>query len=335
MRLYVYSGTISLDALAPVERAEPAPGPYDIMLRMRALSLNYRDLAIARGHYHASVEPPLVPISDGAGEVVAVGSRVTRFRTGELACPLYLPDWIDGPATPEKLRRRLGGPNDGVMAELVCIDEQAAVRVPEHLEAAEAACLPVTAVTAWHSLFEHGTVRPGEIVVVLGTGGVSIAAIQFARAAGAEVIAVTRREEWALRLRSMGATHVVVDDSSAWPARVMALTGGFGVDAVVDVVGSGSIARSIAAVRMGGIVHAIGYAAGEQVQFDMFDAIRHGVTLRVGTAGHRKDFEALARAMTQHRLRPPIDRRFPIEAFRDAFDYLERGGHFGKVTLTL
>src|SRR5581483_9628746 len=200
MKAYVYSGKISLDTLAPVTREEPAPGPHEIVLRMRALSLNYRDLAIARGHYHASVEPPLVPIADGAGEVVAVGSHVARFRVGELACPLYLPDWIDGPPTPEKLRRRLGGPNDGVMAEFVCIDEQAAVRAPEHLDAPEAACLPIAAVTAWHSLFNHGVVRPGETVVVLGTGGVSIAAIQFAHAAGAQVIAVTRREEWAERL---------------------------------------------------------------------------------------------------------------------------------------
>lgn len=333
MKAYVYTDKISLGALTPQERADPAPGPRDVILRMRALSLNYRDLAIARGHYHAAVEPPLVPISDGAGEVVAVGREVTRFRKGDLACPIYLPDWIDGPPTPEKLRRRLGGPTDGLMAELVCVHEQAAVRAPSHLDPEEAATLPVAAVTPWHCLFELGQVRPGETVVVLGTGGVSLSALQFARLAGSRPIVVTRRAEHAAALRALGAHAVVVDRSNGWPTQVMELTDGAGADVVIDVVGADSVGRSIAATRHGGVVHVVGYAAGEDARFDIFEAIRHAVTVRIATAGSRHDFEALTRALEQHRLRPPVDRVFAVADFPSAFEQLQRGGQFGKIVL--
>ncbi len=334
MKAYVYTNRISLDSLLPEERADPVPGPHDVVLRMMALSLNYRDLAIARGHYHAAVEPPLIPISDGAGEVIAIGANVTRFRLGDLACPIYLPDWIDGPPSPEKLRRRLGGPNDGVMAELVCVHEEEAVRAPSHLDPVEAASLPVAAVTAWHCLFEHGQVRPGDVVVTIGTGGVSLVALQFSRAAGALPIAVTRRDENEAPLHSLGAHSVIVDKSNTWPEQVMKLTNGIGADVVLDVVGSDSVGRSITAIRHGGVVHIVGYAAGEEARFDIFEAIRHAVTIRVATAGNRHDFEALARVMEHYQIRPPIDRAFPVRNFRDAFGHLERGGHFGKVALT-
>lgn len=334
MKAYVYVDRISLDALTVQECPDPQPGPHDVVLRMRALSLNYRDLAIASGHYHINSSPPLIPISDGAGEVVAIGTKVTRFRQGDLVCPLYLPGWIDGPPSPEKLARRLGGPDDGVMAEFVCVHERSAVRAPSHLEPEEAAVLPVAAVTAWRCLFELGQVRPGETVVTLGTGGVSLAALQFARAAGARVIAVTRREAHAPRLRSLGASEVIIDHSGSWPARAMELTGGMGADVIVDVAGADSLGRSVAATRHGGTVHLVGYAAGEDARFDIFEAIRHAVTIRVATAGSRRDFEALARAMEQHRLRPPIDGVFPVAEYSAAFEHLQRGGHFGKVALT-
>ena len=334
MKAYVYTDRIALDALLPEDRADPVLGPHDIALRMRALSLNYRDLAIACGQYHAAMMPPLIPISDGAGEVIAIGTNVTRFRPGDLVCPIYLPDWIDGPPTPEKLRRRLGGPNDGVMAELVRVHEEAAIHAPSHLDPFEAASLPVAAVTAWHCLFELGHVRPGEVVVTIGTGGVSLAALQFAHAAGARPIAITRREEHAAHLRSLGAHAVIVDCSDTWPPRVMELTNGIGADVVLDVVGSASVGRSIEATRHGGLVHLVGYAAGKEARFDIFEAIRHAVTIRTATAGSRQDFEKLVCVMEQHKIFPPIDRTFPISKFRDAFDYLQHGGHFGKVALT-
>jgi NADPH:quinone reductase-like Zn-dependent oxidoreductase len=335
MKAYAYTEQIGVDHLRLVERPDPVPGAHQVVLRMRAAALNYRDLAIARGGYHIAVEPPLIPVSDGAGEVIRMGSNVTRFRLGDLACPVYLPNWIDGPVNPRAVKRRLGGPNDGVLAELVCLNEEDVVRAPSHLDATEAATLPVAAVTAWHSLYQLGSLRPGETLVVLGTGGVSTAALQLARAGGARVIAVTRREKHAARLRQFGASDVVVSSATTeWPASVVELTQRRGADVVLDVVGGSSLADSIAATRQGGLVHLVGYAADTAATFDIFDAIRHGVTIRIASAGSRESFEALVRVMEQQLIKPAVDRIFPVAQFRDAFTYLSEGGHFGKVVLS-
>lgn len=335
MKAFAYVNRISLDDLRPIEIPDPKPGPYDVVLRMRAVALNYRDLAIARGHYHIDVDPPLIPISDGAGEVIEVGNKVTRLRVGELACPTYLPTWIDGPFRSGIARRRLGGPNDGVLSELFCTNEEGVVSAPDHLEPAEAATLPVTAVTAWHSLFQLGSLCPGQTVAVLGSGGVSTAAIQIAKAGGARVIAVTRSESKAKQLREIGADEVVTSgDSDKWPYQVTEITGGYGADVVVDVVGAESLSRSILALRVGGCVHLVGYASGTSASFDTFDAIRHGATIHVATAGNRTDFEALVRVFEQHQLKPAVHKKFPVSKFRDAFEELATGGTFGKVVLT-
>lgn len=335
MKAYTYVDRISLDDLRPVEVPDPTPGPHEVVLRMRAAALNYRDLAISSGHYHINAYPPLIPISDGAGEVVAVGDRVTRLRVGELACPTYLPDWIDGFCNPAVLRRRLGGPNDGVLSEFFCANEDEVVRAPAHLEPAEAATLPVTAVTAWHSLYRLGNLLPGQTVAVLGSGGVSTTAMQIARAGGARVIAVTRGESKVKQLRDVGAHEVVTSGGSdEWPHQVTEVTGGQGADVVVDVVGAGSLSRSILALRMRGCVHLVGYAAGTSASFDIFDAIRHGVTIQVATAGNRADFEALVRAFEQHHIKPAVHKAFPVTKLHEAFDELAAGGHFGKVVLT-
>ncbi|MBN8735393.1 MAG: NAD(P)-dependent alcohol dehydrogenase [Xanthomonadales bacterium] len=335
MKAYAYVNRISLDDLRSIEIPDPKPGPYDVVLRMQAAALNYRDLAIARGQYHINVDPPLVPLSDGAGEVVAVGDQVTRLRVGELACPTYLPDWIDGPCNPAAIRRRLGGPNNGVLLELFCAHEEAVVRAPTHLEPAEAATLPVTAVTAWHSLYRLGNLRPSQTVVVLGSGGVSTTAVQIAKAGGARVISVTRSASKANQLREIGAHYVVTcGDSDEWPRQVEEITGGDGADVVVDVVGAGSLSRSIRALRMPGCVHLVGYAAGTSASFDIFDAIRHGVTIHVATAGNRSDFEALVRVFEQHRIKPAVHKAFPVSEIHRAFEELATGGQFGKVVLT-
>ncbi len=334
MRAYAYVDRIGPDALVPVERPDPVPGPHDVVLRMQAAALNYRDLAIARGHYHIKCSPPLVPVSDGAGDVIAVGSQVTRLQTGEIACPVYLPDWIDGPASPRVLRRRLGGPTDGVLSELLCLNEEEVVRAPSHMDAVEASTLPITAVTAWQSLYQLGCLRPGETLVVLGTGGVSTAALQLARAGGVQVIAVVRRPEQECQMREFGAHHVVLAPGTTdWPRRVAELTAGRGADAVIDVVGGDSLRNSIAATRSGGTVHVVGYAAETDAHFDIFDAIRHATTIRVAVAGNRNSFEALIRVMEQQTIRTAIHRTFPIARWREAFECLANGGHFGKIVL--
>lgn len=333
MRVFQFEGDFNLTSLREVRRPDPTPGPGDIVLRMRAASLNYRDLAIMRGDYHVPVSPPLVPLSDGAGEVVEVGPEVHRFRVGDLACPTYLPDWLDGPIHPRHLRRRLGGPDDGVLAELICVPEGEAVRVPEHLDPTEASTLPVAAVTAWHSLFELDRPRPGETMLVQGSGGVSTMAIQLLTSAGVRVIAVTRGDRHAERLRALGAERVVIDDGTRrWPEQVLAETGG-GVDGALNVAGGGTLTPMVSATRMGGRVHAVGYAADRAAELDIFTAIQRATTIRVATGGSRADFEALASVIRTHRIRPAVDRVFPLTRLADAVGHLRAGGHFGKIVI--
>ncbi|MHB1954569.1 MAG: zinc-dependent alcohol dehydrogenase family protein [Sulfobacillus sp.] len=335
MKVYSYANRISLDNLRPEQRPDPIPGPHDVVLKMRAVALNYRDVAIARGHYHAKMEAPLIPLSDGAGEVVSAGEKVTRLRVGDLACPVYLPDWIDGPIHPRLMRRRLGGPNDGVLAEMILLNEEEVVRAPAHLDAVEAATLPVSAVTAWHVLYQTGFVRPGETVLVHGSGGVSTAALQFARAGGARVIALTRRDRHEARLRELGANDVVIaSDTPDWPKHVVEMTNGEGADVVVDVVGGASLSRSIASIRVGGCVHLVGYTADTYATIDIFDAIRHATKINVAAAGNRQSFEALVRAMELQKIRPAVDRSFDVDDIKQAFEHLSKGGNFGKIVLT-
>jgi NADPH:quinone reductase-like Zn-dependent oxidoreductase len=337
MRVFAYIDKVSMDGLVVEERPDPTPGPGQVVLKMQAVALNYRDLAIARGNYHAKVDVPLVPLSDGAGTVVAIGAGVSRVRVGDMACPVYLPDWIDGPIHPAVMRRRLGGPSDGVLAEMMLLGEEEVVLAPSNLEPAEAATLPVSAVTAWHALYQTGRVRPGETVLIHGSGGVSTAAIQFARAGGARVLAATRSSRHERSLESLGAHKVIVTGGrDDWPARVLEMTGGRGVDVVVDVVGGDSMAQSIRALRVGGTVHQIGYAADTSATIDLFDAIRHATTINVAAAGNRTSFEALVRAMELQKIRPAINRSFDasnLASIKDAFAHLDQSGHLGKVVL--
>lgn len=336
MRCYLFSKNVSMDDLVLTERPDPVPGPRDIVLRMRAAALNFRDLAIVRGHYHVGVSPPLVPVSDGAGEVIQVGSEVTRFRIGDLVCPTYLPDWIEGPIRPWNVRRRLGGPSDGVLSELMCLHEEEAVRAPRHLDAIEAAQLPVAAATAWHSLFQLGSVRPAETVLIQGSGGISTIALQLAHAAGARTIMVTRNDRHADALRALGADAVLSNGASeGWPDDVLNLTERRGVEVSLNVAGGNTLTRSIAATRMGGLVHLVGYAAGTTADLDIFTAIQHATTIHVATAGNRQNLEAFVRAAERHQIRPVIAKAFRLEQIRDAFAFLAQGGHIGKVGLVV
>ena len=334
MKAWIYVNHVSSSDLRWVDRPDPKPGCSDILLRMQAASLNFRDIAIACGHYHISVSAPLVPVSDGVGEVIEVGSAVTRFRVGDFACPTYLPNWIDGALTPHAVARRLGGPHDGVLAELVAVHEDAAVRAPRGLSAEEAATLPIASVTAWHSLYVRGSVQPGDTVVVQGSGGVSTSAVQLARAGGARVISVVRDERWKKSLQGIGASYVI--ETSAypdWPAQVMALTSRRGADVTVNVAGGSTLQQSIAATRPGGTTHLVGYASETSAQLDIFDSIRHSATIHVAAAGNRSSFEQLVRAMEINDIRPAIARVFPVARAHEALAALQEGRHFGKIVL--
>ncbi len=335
MKAWAYDPTISRADLRPVERPDPVPGAGQILVRMAAAGLNYRDLAIARGAYHVGVAAPLIPLSDGAGVVQAVGSGVTRFRVGDIACPVYMPDWIDGEVTAAVARRRLGGPSDGVLRELMCLSQDDAVQAPSHLSPIEAAALPVAAVTAWHSLNVVGRLRAGDTVLVQGSGGVSMFAIQFARIAGVRVISVLRSDRHAQAVIAAGAHDVIVADVADWPGQVMTLTRRRGADVVIDVGGAATLKASIASSAIGGQVHLIGYASGTNAEIDIFEAIRHAVTIAMGRGGHRTSFEAMVRAMEVQGTRPVIDTVFAAGEVHQALDRLDGGGLAGKVILTI
>jgi NADPH:quinone reductase-like Zn-dependent oxidoreductase len=323
MRCYEFSDAISLESLRLAERPDPTPGPHDIVIRMRAAAFNFRDIAMLRGKYHIGVSPPLIPLSDGAGEVIEAGKAVARFRVGDLVCPNYLPGWHSGPIQADLVRRRLGGPTDGVLTELMCINEAEAVRAPSHLDAPEAAALPVAAATTYRVLFENRALRPGQTLLVQGAGAISTTALQLAKAAGARCISVLRDDRQLHALKSLGADIVLTSGGLPhWPDGVREVTDGNGADVAINVAGGKTLTATVSATKLGGVVHLVGFVAGAVAELDLFEAIRHGTAFFTATAGSRADFEAFVRVSELHGLRAAIE-------------FVERGGHVGKVVLTL
>ena len=325
----------SLDALRMVERPVPQPRRGEILIRLRAASLNYRDLAILKERYLPNLPLPYVPASDACGEVAAVGEDVTRFKIGERAVPVYTQGWHDGMPTPEqRTKRTLGAPLTGVLQEYVVVPAEDAVSVPEHLTANEAATLPIAALTAWSTLAEGG-VKTGDVVLVQGTGGVALFALQFARLAGARVIALSSSDEKLARARILGAElGINYRTTPDWHLAVKEATGGRGADIIVETAGA-TLSKSLGALAFGGFVGVVGFVAGYEATIPVRALI--GPMLRVqGIAvGSRARFEAMNRAIAQHELRPVIDTTFPIEQAADAFKRMVRGEHFGKIVITI
>lgn len=335
MNVHTFRTRVSLDDLAVERRPIPVVDPHDVLLRIRAVSLNYRDLAIARGEY-GNFRAPLVPLSDAAGEVVGMGDDVRGFALGDLACPAYVPDWIAGPVDERTSRRRLGGPDDGVLADYVVVPESALVRAPSHLDATEAATLPIAAVSSWEAMFaQRSVVRPGDIVAVQGTGGVSTFVALFARAAGAKAIMIVRDATRARLVRERLGEDVVTIAEDDWTAAVLRETNGRGADFFVDVLGGDALARAVAATRVGGTVSAMGFVRGARAELDMTALIRRSVAIQATSGGSRASFEALVRAMEARSIRPMVDRVFAKSELRAAFDHLERGRPFGKVVVRM
>ena len=336
MKAYVVR-QFGIDELAVTERAVPEPGPGEVLVRLRAASLNYRDLMVVSGTYNPRMKLPAVPFSDGSGEVEAVGEGVSRWKPGDRVCPIFVQRWLDGGVSVEKSRTSLGAGAqwDGVLREFGTFSEQSLVRVPEHLSFEEAATLPCVGVTAWNALNVSGKLRAGESVLTMGTGGVSTFALQLAKLSGARVIATTSSDSKAERLTGLGADDVINYQSREdWDAAVLELTGKRGVDHVIEVGGSGTLNRSLNAVRHGGHVAMIGALTGP-AEFNPVAVFMKSVRLKGIYVGSRQMFEDLNRAMEVGKVNPVIDRIFDFDEVKDALRYMESGSHFGKVVVRI
>jgi NADPH:quinone reductase-like Zn-dependent oxidoreductase len=335
MRLYRLPQHTGFDDLTLTQGDLPACGRGQVLVRMRAASLNFRDLSVATGKYMMSALPPdLVPLSDGAGEVVEVGEGVTRVKPGDRVAGIFMQGWMGGEMEPAHGQTALGGAIDGVLAEYVVFDAQGLVHIPDHLSYEQAATLPCAAVTAWNALFGLHPLQPGQTVLVLGTGGVSIFALQFARAAGARVIATSSSDEKLARARALGASDGVNYKAvPEWQGAVRDLTGGRGVDHVVEVGGPGTLARSLGAARGGGVVTLIGVLTRGQI--DPLAIFGGGAIVRPIYVGSRAMFEAMNRAIALHRIEPVIDRVFGFEEAREAYRHLKGATHVGKVVIRI
>jgi len=336
MRVVEIRDRFGLENLAVVERPEPAPGPGQVLLRMRAASLNYRDLLTVQGAYNPKQPLPLIPCSDGVGQVESLGPEVTRFAVGDRVCPIFAQDWISGRPTPGRLRSTLGGPLDGTLAERMIASERGLVRAPDHLTDEEAAALPCAAVTAWSAVAVHGEVRAGQTVLVLGTGGVSLFALLFARTLGARVIVTSSSDEKLARASELGAWQTVnYVNTPDWARQVRRMTGGEGVDLVVEIGGAGTLKDSVGAVRFGGRISLVGNLAGGVAELNVIPIFMRQVRVQGLLVGDRESFETMNRAIEAHRLKPVIDRVFPLEQSRDALERMAGGEHFGKICIRI
>lgn len=326
-----------IDKLYLVDRKEPLPKQGEVLVKFHATSLNYRDFMVVTGAYNPKMKLPAIPFSDAAGEVVAIGEGVTKWKIGDRVMPIFAQGWFDGSSSEEKRRTSLGAGSqwDGVLREFATFSQESVVRIPDHLSYEQAATLPCAALTAWNALTVAGRIKPGETVVTLGTGGVSIFALQFAKLSGARVIVTSSSDEKLERARTLGADETInYKTREDWDTAVLELTGKTGADRIVEVGGSGTLARSLTAVRIGGHVAMIGALSGSG-QFDPIHVFMKAICLQGVFVGSRYMFEQMNRAIEFSKLTPVIDKTFAFDEVRDALKYMESGSHFGKIVVKI
>jgi NADPH:quinone reductase-like Zn-dependent oxidoreductase len=334
MRAYEIVSEGGIDALALNERPEPQPGPGQVLVAVRASSINYRDLSTVENPAARAIPYPRIPNSDAAGEVLASGPGVTRFAPGDRVAGCFFQRWIDGGITPAAMASALGGAIDGVLAEQVLLDEQGAVAIPGHLSFEEAATLPCAGLTAWNCLLERGGLKPGMTVLLLGTGGASIFGLQFAKMTGARVIITSSSDEKLERARALGADETInYRDTPGWETRVLELTDGRGVDVSIETGGAGTLEKTIEATRVGGSISLIGVLTGGTI--DPVAIMRKSIRLQGVYVGNRRMFEAMNAALAANRVRPVVDRVFEFGDARAAFHAMRAAGHFGKLVVSL
>ena len=336
MQSYLVTSDAGLEALERVDRPDPEPGPAEVLVEMRAAGLNYRDTTILKGGYGRNDKRPVVPLSDGAGTVAAVGEGVTKFAVGDRVVNCFFRDWIAGEPDEAAMRSAYGGGIDGVLAERVVFPVRALLPVPDHLSFEEAACLPCAAVTAWQALFVKGNLTAGRTVLCLGTGGVSTIALQLAKAAGATVYITSSSDEKLDRARELGADGTVnYKTTPDWHKAVKDLTGGRGVDHVVEVGGLGTLEKSMRACALNGRIALIGVLTGFEGAVNPMPCIFDRLSIDGIYVGSRAMFEALNRHLSANAIKPVIDRTFPFAEAKVAYRHLQSGSHFGKVVVTI
>lgn len=336
MKLYELQHKSGFDSVTAAERPDPQPGAGEVVIAVKACSLNFRDLLVARGAYGAP--PPLgrIPLSDGAGEVVAVGAGVRRVKAGDRVAGIFMQAWLGGGITAEVAATALGGAIDGMLAQRVVLSEQGVVTLPAHLSYEQAATLPCAAVTAWNALVREARIKAGDVVVLQGTGGVSLFALQFAKLHGARCIITSSSDEKLAFARELGADETInYKTYPDWDKQVMDLTGGRGADVVVEVGGAGTLEKSLASTRFGGVITLIGVLTGTAGPIPTAAILRRHMRVQGIYVGSREMFEEMNRAIEAQALVPHIDRMFDFADARAAYEYLASGAHSGKVVIRL
>jgi NADPH:quinone reductase-like Zn-dependent oxidoreductase len=333
MKLWRISA-FGIDNLEFIDAPEPKPSTGEVLIKVRAVSLNYRDLMMVTGRYNPKMALPRIPVSDGVGEVVAVVEGVTRVKTGERVAGIFMQNWLEGPGTAQKHKGALGGDIDGMLAEYVVLPESGVVPVPDHLSWEEAATLPCAGVTAWNAVVHAGDIKAGDTVVIQGTGGVSIFALQFAKALGARVLGTSSSDEKLARAGKLGLdAGVNYKHTPDWAQWVLEQTNGEGADLVVEVGGAGTFAQSLKAVRVCGTVAQIGVLSQTSEPLNIVPILHNQIHIQGIYVGSRADFLEMNRAITQTKLKPIVDEVFTFDQARQALHRMQDGAHFGKLVI--
>lgn len=336
MKAYVIN-EFGIDNLSIQEIPTPEPAAGEVLIKFHAASLNFRDLMVVKGVYNPRMKMPAVPFSDGAGEIVAVGENVTKWNVGDRVMPIFVQQWFDGEANDKNRRTALGAGAewDGVLREYGSFDQESIVAVPEHLSYEEASTLPCAAITAWHAIVESGKAKAGETLLTLGTGGVSIFALQFAKMLGLEVISTSGSNEKIEKLKELGADHTInYRETPDWHKTVLEITNKVGVDHVIEVGGAGTVSRSINAVRTSGHVALIGALTGGE-GIDPVSIFMRLIRLQGVFTGSRRMFEDMNKAISENKIKPVIDTVFEFGDVVSALKYMESGSHFGKIVVKI